>query len=451
MPGPIVPPSPATEAQIIINPRTPPPPTSPSTPEVLVPIPAPETLRPVKMFRFQPSLTLSEEYSDNFNLTPTNRQSNYRSSVSPGVLVLLQDPSFNGQLSYRPQAFYDTSAKDAGLNHLLAAQLAWQATPRFTLTGADNFTKSDQPGLADRLGLRRGRQAFTTNGASLTADYSLQPYAFQAYGRESDFSSGSSSTHSRTPGGSASVTLLQINTLTLGYEYLDTKTTTDQAAGSAVFGPTGDSHTTGHQVTATFSRDVRKDLTAGLTAVYATREQEMSGDTTNFTRKSISLFSNYVAPERLVMRSSLGVAQLEGAGAKGTPLITSTSDLRYYLGPAIIGLNVERGFSETFGQGQNFGVVETSGYSGSFTYRFTPLLSTLVSGTYRENKFTGAGGGGQAGRSDKITSATANVTYQVLRWLNATLDYTYTHTTSSDQQAGYTENRIRAALNATFY
>ena len=57
--------------------------------------------------------------------------------------------------------------------------------------------------------------------------------------------------------------------------------------------------------------------------------------------------------------------------------------------------------------------------SGSVAYNFTPLLSGLITGGYRANKFTGEGGG-QAGRNDKIISGSANISYQIFRWLSAT-------------------------------
>jgi hypothetical protein len=95
------------------------------------------------------------------------------------------------------------------------------------------------------------------------------------------------------------------------------------------------------------------------------------------------------------------------------------------VGRAVLGLRLERGLSETFGQGQNFGVVETSSVSGSAAYKFTPLLSRLITGGYRANKFTGEGGG-QAGRNAD------------------------TNTPSSDPLASNVENRVRAALNTSF-
>jgi predicted porin len=455
LPAPIVPRSPAEGAQIIVDPRLPPPPTIPSVPEVIVPIPPPpETTRPVKIFDFRPTLTVSEEYTDNFNLSATDKVSNFRTSVAPGLLVLLDHATLTGSVSYTPTAFYDSSVEEANLNHALTALLAWQATPRFKLSLGEVFTRSDEPERANRLNLRRARRQFTSNQTSVTGDYVFEPFTAQAYYRLSTFSSDTDDTITHTPGASASMALAQINILTLGYEYLHTKTTVDRdptpEAVVTLGAATEDSTTTGHQVTATYSRELRRDLTGGLTAVYAVRERERRGEREDFTRKSVSIFSNYVVPEILTIRSNIGVAQLEGEGSSGDPLVITNSDITYFRGPATLGLRIEQGFSETFGQGQNFGVVETFAVSGSIGYRFTPLLSALGTATYRETKFTGEGGG-QAGRDDETISATARLTYQFLRWLSATLDYTYTDTKSSDPLGGYVENRVRAALNASFY
>jgi hypothetical protein len=450
--APIVPPSPAAGAEIIIDPRTPPPATIPSAPEIIVPVLPPEARRPAKIFDIRPSLGISEEYSDNFNQTRENKVSNFRSAITPGLLVLFDRAFLTGQAAYTPTAFYDTADDTAGLNHAFTGHIAWQATPRLRLSASDAFAHTDEPSRADRLELRRGREKFTTNVFSLTSDYHLEPYTLQGHYRHSFFSSDDSTTISHTPGVTGSVNLARINTLTLGYEYLASETTvegTPTATSVSLFGtPTEDTTTTGHQVTGTYSREVSRLLTAGVTAVYALREQDRSTDTTDFTRKSVSLFTNYVLPEKFVVRGNIGVAQL---GSDNKVLLITNSDLSYYLGRAVFGLRAERGFSETFEQGQNFGVVETSAVSGSVRYEFTPLLSALVSGTYRENKFTGEGGGSQAGRDDETIIARANLTYQIFRWLSATLDYTHTDTKSSDALASYLENRVRLALTASFY
>src|SRR5205823_13830496 len=106
-------------------------------------------------------------------------------------------------------------------------------------------------------------------------------------------------------------------------------------------------------------------------------------------------------------------------------------------------------FTETINHGKNLDIVETSSISVSVAYKFTPLLSGLITGGYRENKQTGEGGV-QAGQTDKVISAGAHITYQIFRWLSASLDYTYTDLTSSNSLNSYVENLARAGLNASF-
>ena len=272
--APIVPPSPA--APIVIDPRTPPPPTIPSGPEPVVPIPVPETGRPAKTFDIRPSIGVSEEYSDNFNQTPTNKVSNFRSAVIPGLLVLVDLGLLTGQAAYYPTVFYDSSLDKADVNHAFSGQLTWQALPRLKLSASEVFTQGDEPSQADRLSLRTGRQQFTSNLLSLTGDYVFDPYAVKGYYHLSTFSSGGELTATQTPGANASFTFLKSNRLTLGYEYLDSRTTSDI--------PGNDSTITGHQVTGTVSRDVTRDLTAGITAVYAVREEQTATGNTDLTR-----------------------------------------------------------------------------------------------------------------------------------------------------------------------
>jgi hypothetical protein len=434
---------------IDITPRTPPPPTIPTAPEVLLPLPPLPTNRPVKTFDFRPMLSVSEEYSDNFNRSSRDPISNFRSMISPGFQLLLDSGFLTGQAMYTLSAFRDSSVDEFGKHHLFVGQLAWQVTPRLKLSLADTFTQSDNPALADRLDLRLARQEFTSNLLSLVGDYSLGGRIDTSeYYRLSTFTSAQQTTSTHTLGAKGSVPLGQIHTLTLGYEYLDSETTVERA-GAGVVGAFGNSATTGHQLTGSFSRDLTKERTAGVTAAYAIREQTVASGRTNFSRWSVSLFNNYVA-EKLVLRGSIGLAQLDAQGAKARLLFTSDTDVAYHLGPAVLGLRLERGFSESFGQGQNFGVVETSGISGSLFYRFSPLLTASATGGYRENKFTGLGGG-LAGGEDQVITVTANLSYQVLRWLTATVDYTYTHAKLSGQPLGFVEDRFRAALNALIY
>jgi hypothetical protein len=452
------PPALEPDPAIIQNPRTPPAMTIPSAPELApelrpelrFPGPAPGAARPTKTFDLKPTIGIFEDYSDNFNRSNENAVQNFRSGITPGMQVLLDRGNVTGQAFYRLLAFYDSSTGEPGTHHQLSGQLSWQASARLKFTLTEAFAQSDEPDQSDRLNLNAGRRReFSRNLLSLTSDYSIGIIETRAYYRLSNFDADDQTTRTHAIGGTATIPIGRIHVLTLGYEYLDTKTTEGRDGSSSTGFVQGDTATTGSEITGSFSRDINPRVTAGISAAFADRDQTSSTGTESFRRWNAAIFNTYVIPEKIVMRGSIGLAQILSRNSSDTPLFTSNTDITYWFGPAIFNLVLERGFSETFAQGENFGVVETSGISGSVTYRFSPLLTGFVRASYRENDFTGQGGG-QAGRKEEIATGAIGVTYHFLRWLNATFDYIHTKSTSNQADGTFSENRVRAALNASF-
>jgi hypothetical protein len=442
IPGPVTPP--------VISPRTPPPSSIPSAPAVVLPTPTVSTVGPVQTFILRPTIAFTEEYTDNFNRTASGLVSNLRSTIAPGLLVLIDRGFLTGQASYSLSVFHDSSEDAVGYFNTLAGRLSWEATPRIRIDAAYALSQSDEPARADRLNLRQERERFTLNTFSLDVIYALALIEVRPHYRLSHFSSREETNISHTLGVGGSLFLDQIHTLTAGYDYLTTETSGERAVGA--FGR-GDSSTKGHEVTASISRDLSARTTAGLSGSYAARRQTTRGRQSDFTRWNLSVFNNYVLPEKIIMRGNIGVSQLDGDQSSGRPLLTSFSSLSYWFGPAVAALTVERGFSETFGEGENFGVVETSGVSASLTYPFTPFVRGYVDVSYRENKFSGEGDSGlssRAGTEETTLAGTASLSVQLLRWLTSTLEYVYTDTSSSETDRSFTENRIRLLFNAAF-
>jgi Putative beta-barrel porin 2 len=454
---------PATVFPTEVSPRLAPPPTIPAAPDIFVPLPTPlpEEQRPRKVFDFRPGIGLVEEFTDNFFMTRSKIQSNFRSGVQPSFQLLLDDGPVQGQAAYTLLGFYDTRPDELGVHHALSAGVTWRATPLVQFGISDAFARTDDPNRADRLGLRVGRQVYTSNLASANANYTGTLFQGSAYYHLGLFDSSTDETTAHTIGLTGTRSLGASNTLSAGYEYLNAdsqrknvSTTTTETA--TIFGETPatarDTSTTGHQFTATFTRDLTARTSAGLTGGYALRHQDFSGGgERDFQRWNVSLFNNYVLPERIIMRSNIGVAQLTGDGTSGNLLLTSNSSFSYWFGRAVVSLGADQGFSETFATGANSGVIETKGASGSLSYRFTEKVTGTIGASYRQNKTTGVGISNGATQDDKIIYATANVTYQVYRWLTATLDFLHTDFNGREQDRQFAENRVRFALNAILY
>jgi hypothetical protein len=444
LPGLIIGAPPQGAFPIDVSPRVPPPSTIPSGPSVILPAPPSRDARVGRTFNFQPTLRISEEWTDNFNLSERDRTSNFRTTVAPGVQVLLDSGALTGSASYTLSAFHDSSIEEFGVQNSLAAFLSWQALPTWRLTLSEAFFQSDDPERTDRLLLTRARRDSTSNQTSLTSDYALLALGLDTkqYYRYSHFAS-SSSTDAHTFGLSASRALDRIHVVTLGYEYLMSDSTRSDAAA-----PSGKTSVRGHQVSGTFSRDVSALLTAGLTGAFAVRDLEGTPGPSTFERWNAAVFVNYSILERLILRANVGVGRLSGVDET---VITTASTLSYWFARAVLTLGVERGFSETFGQSEDFGVVKTTGVSGSILYRFSPLLSAEVNGSYRENDFTGIGSvAPNDARSDTVYAAGLSVVYQITRGLSASIDATHTESEGRSGRS-FTENRVRAALSAILY
>jgi hypothetical protein len=451
-PSQVTPPVPTTPTgPVPVIPETQPlipPPTVPSAPQRFLPS---VTLPSAAILDFQAGITLSEEYTDNFNLTARDKQGNFRSSLSPSARLSINSAFTKGLIAYTFSPSHDSATDEIQYFQSLLGQVSWQATPLWRLTVADVFTRSDQPGDADRLGLRQQRQAFTSNTASLTSEYQLKTVVTRQFYRMSIFDNEDADrTTTHNFGLNATVPLYQTNSVTAGYDYLTSRTTSDNAGDD-------DDKTSGHQLTAAFTRQVSTFRSVGISTSYAFRD--ISGDTgdSDFQLWNASLFTNYSLPGRLTARSSLGVSGLRtGSGEMVGPNISTASSLTYQFARAALTLGIDRGFSETFSDGENFGVVETEGITASLSYSFTPSLSGTLNGFARRNRFTDLGGSDtrEDDRSENW-GGTLGFTWRLTRRLLLDLSYSYLNQKSDDSRNDaanndYAENRVRASLGVSF-
>ena len=453
----------------------PPPPISSAPTRVLPTLTNVGTSRAV--FVFQPSVSLSEEYTDNFDLTKTNKHSNFRTAIAPTLLFSLDSGPVKGIISYTFTANHDSFHDEMLYFHSVLGQVSWQATPRLRFTVADAFIHNDQPAEADSLGLRRERGVFTSNAFSATADYALDRVDTRTHFRWNTFSnsgSGGGDTDTKAVGTTAVFPLYTENTVTLGYEYI--KSHTSESTGDSSQGNNqtflGSQDVNGHEFTASLGRKFNPRLTGGVSGSYAFRD--VSGDAVNsgnFQLWNASLFATYgTTPFTVTGKIGLTGLSSDSGGSRGPdPLFSATAS--YAFARTLVSLTLEHGFAETFETGQNFGVVETTGALASLTYTLTPRTFGTISAYYRKTETTGIGGGESiaggpnigSSKSDvnELVGANVTVTVGLLQWLKLTLSYTYTHrfdnnsngTTaqgSDNFNEGYTENRARIALDFIF-
>ena len=417
---------------------------------------------------FHPTLRLSEEYSDNFFLTSSHARHNFRSTFGPGFTVLLNGARTFGALSTAVDLVHDTvehSGPDVKVFPSVNAAIRYALTPRLALTFTDTFVRSDSANTLDRSGLRQGRQTSSTNSAALTVDWLLDQVATQAYYRnvlffnEGDAEGGAEGGAGQTNQGNQnnSIThILGVNAATrvatdylirAGYEFSRTDT---MGGGSNNVG--GD--TTSHTFFGAASRQFGLYTTGGVSTSYSFQTQNDS------RTWNASVFGAYGLPMGLSFSGAVGYSVLMSDSQDSEGMVSANATVSYRFTRAVISVGVFQDFRQTAQQGENFGTVQTRSYFGSFLYQLTPFINSLLRVTYTENSPTGTGNVEGSGTQKYLTYGAA-VNWQALRWLTASLQYSYTQQTgnSAFNQGGtgntgdtgnYAENRVTLSLFATF-
>jgi hypothetical protein len=431
-----------------------PPPTIPSVAPPLF-SDAPVSAGPVRaIIEIHPSIRLSEDFSDNFNHSSSNKTSNFRTSVVPGLSLVANDPRFNGFMQGNVSESYDSANARLNTFYSLSGVLGAVLTPRLSLRLTEALLKTDTPGAADRLGLRTGRQTFTSNVTALTANYLIADVNTKAFYRFSHFSASTGlDTTSHAMGVNASKQIFMSDYVSLGYEYLDSRSTrpSNVEAASTLTTTTGLSvptaGTKGHQGLASYSHQFTGTWSGGLSGSYAARTPQSSqtGTASPFTIWSISAFSSFTGG-RLTMASNIGFSELTSDSGSQKTSITTFSSLVYALPRGTAALTLDRGFSETFASGENFGVLETQGVTGAFTYPLTPTATQIATAFYRDNKRTSLTVGDIA---TKCYGTALSVSAQLLHWLSLVTEYRHVEQ-SSPTLGTIPENRIRMSLTASF-
>jgi hypothetical protein len=139
---------------------------------------------------------------------------------------------------------------------------------------------------------------------------------------------------------------------------------------------------------------------------------------------NVSAFSTYGLPSGLSLSGSIGFSLLTQGNQSNQTGVTSNSSLSYSFGPAAVSVGIFSGFRQTGLDGQNFGLVQTSAYTASFLYAFTPLIAGSVQATYSQNEPTGSGNNSSGSESSTFSSG-ATLSWQLLRWLSLSANYSY--------------------------
>ena len=333
-----------------------------------------------------PTLTLQEQWTDNFFVTETERTDNFRTTAAVGFDLLMNSPEHAGLPVHQPcllVRFGGGRAADELLPVVLTDPSTTPSLPGLSLTVTDTFRRDDDPFLADTNGVRTERETFVSNTFSVSLNWLIDIFQTQYYYRNNLFLADDDNTISHILGGNVSVPLGAIHTLTGGYEF----TYRDSDGAIRIRSATGST-----------------DCCPGRSARSHRRGSRPRSAGTAPTRTRASSTCRCSPPTACLAAS-------RSRGASGTACSTPrppTAHQSRVLQPrrqlSLCAGHRERGrfqdFRQTADEGQDFGIVTTRSAYARFSYYFTAFITgSLFARTHGTSRWRE---GGRASRPRPI-------------------------------------------------
>jgi hypothetical protein len=406
-------------------------------------------------FTLIPTLSVTEQWTDNFFIAGHGRTENLRSTLSGGLDLLMNLPSTQGSLSGSMAVSHDTARDDTDFNYFpsFSGSLIHTFSPRLSVSVSDTFRRDDDPLAADPNGLQNQRRTFISNSFSVAVNWLVDVVQTQFYYRNSLFVADSDTTISHIIGANATVPIGALHSLSGGYELSFQDASGDNGASQI-----------SNRIWAALSRQLNVFTTAGVSTSFS----YISGEGSDSRIANVSLFAAYGTPAGLSVSGSVGYGVFDADGATSlTHLFTATLAASYRFTRGVVSLSFFQDFRQTADEGENFGVVMTRSVNGTFTYPITPFIDGSIFAQYSRNEPVN-GGGSQVSSATSVFTAGASLGWRIVTWLSLELSYYYIdrrsdHSSQISSSSGSqnqrttpntlensTENRATLTLSARF-
>ena len=389
---------------------------------------------------FTPRISVSEEYSDNIDLDPSDEKDDFITTVTPGFSLDIDARSSGLTLSYDAgYSFYDEYDEYDSWRHSASA-MGWAELSRRTrLEITDTFLYTEDPGDEDDedFTIRRDRNVYYTNsaGVSLTHQFGENDMLKLGYVysilENDDETLEDNSRH--TP--SASLTWWMVPNrwrFDTGVEY-----TRGEFSGSSevdVVSDDLDEWIGSIRLTRVVNRDL--EVFAG----YRHTLLDYDGDEVDYQVYEPSVGFTYTWGEGADLSLSVGYFTQDRDEGDDESGVTVNGDLAktWRFRRSSIRLAGYSGYENSAFGAENLGFDEYYGAEASARHEFSRHITGDVFSSYRRDKYTDP----DDDREDKTTRAGVGLSARLARWLVARLGYTYTDLNSDDSEDEYTENSV---------
>lgn len=402
---------------------------------------------------FQPSLQVSQEFTDNIFLTENNQESDWITVISPTFLYEIQGKTSDLSFSYAPgYSFYKDHDEYNSMRHTLSLDGSKKLAEHLSLSLSEKFFRTEKPYTRGDLSLTREEQEDLYE-LDYTIRQNREPYYNNHLRARLDYQFGKE------------------DTLSLSYRYSIRRDDNPEAEDSDRHSPsldltyrisphlglqTGASYTRGefsedtdtfdnYQVDIKLTRNFSKFLDGFVK--YSHTYLDYKDDDDDYQIYNPGLGINYRFARDAFLTLGIGYYiqdEEDNENEKGFNIdLDLGKSWRFKRGA--FRLTGASGYDQTYFGAENLGFTQYYEARGNLTYALTRYLSSNLSLNYRYNRYTDQ----EPERKDHVATLTGGLNYQWLRWLNLGLSDSYRVVESNHNQEDYRENRIILNISMT--
>jgi Putative beta-barrel porin 2 len=401
---------------------------------------------------FQPRITVSTEYSDNFERTHEDEEEDIITTLSPGFAFSVIGQTQGLNLEYGPAyAWYQEHAEFNTLRHAGNLDIWKQASRDTRLYFNDAFNYTEDPGaeaLDDETQDREGREPYYTNTATLGLSKQFGPsniytleYNYLVLMNEDDAEQDSIENNP-----TAALTyypFINLGTETfLSFRQGEFEVEDDEIPVSDDF----ENYYGSFRLIQRLSRTTNIFMGYSFTLMDYVEEED-----DNYKLHYPNIGASYEIEDTISFNLSIGYLVTDRKVETGTldddERLQINADIRkaWQFRSASLNITGNSGYDESYFDQDNLGLRIFYNATASFNHEFMRDISYELNGGYRIDQYLNI----DPEREDQTSSAGMGLIFSHIHFMTARLDYTYRDVMSDEEDDEYTENRISVSVTLT--
>ncbi len=394
-------------------------------------------------FQWNVDMALQEQYDDNVNLSATNEEEDYITTITPGGRLSLESKTGALNLDYRLNSVFYASDNDRNyLGHLAsldANQTLWR---HFTLRLSDRFVRSDEQ-REERItedavgpteyyaGTRTERSVYIRNTTSASIELS--------YGKDDLVRLGYENTLYQNEEEIIEDSYSHVYTLHLDHWFGPKYgLTIDLGYQMSLFETASDFD--GQDAGLTLTKRFESRTSAFITGSFSNRTFEEEND---YRTYSGSIGMDHALRQNLSGRIRAGYFYQDPERGNDEDGIDGELSLISRWIRMQGSLFLRGGYEESFIDAENLGFAKFWSAGGNLRYQATRRISLGIEGSFRADDFS-------TGRKQDTWNGRADLAITLFEWLTASLDFLHQERNADEDRLDYTDNRLTLRLIATY-